>query len=146
MSRFKRLHLQCSNIRDAAKQGTITSGLGKATLNWQDSFSRYQQTRDLLHFMQALKGVSENLSQVKRSPSDLLLTPILSMLIALNLYIVPQLRFPWIKFKNPKPKNPTIFFPILLFTWRALIFREIWKTQDWTSVYRWQPLKCSFTM
>lgn len=70
-----------------------------------NGFSQYQQTQDLLHFMQALKGVSENLSQLKRAPLDLLHSPILSMLIALNLLIAPHLWFPPIKFK--KIQNPT---------------------------------------
>lgn len=65
--------------------------------------------------MQALKGVSENLSQLKRSPLNLLLTPILSMLIAINL-IAPQLRFPPIKFKETQnPKTQQFFFNIIIY-------------------------------
>lgn len=54
MRRFKMFQLQHSNLRDSAKQGTVTSELVKATLKDWAEFSRYQQ-KDLLHFLSDLE-------------------------------------------------------------------------------------------
>lgn len=73
-------------------------------------FSRYQQTQDLLHFMQVLKGLSENLSQLELHQiycSHLFYECLLLLFFLLHLsFSFPQLNLK--KNQNPKPQKNII--------------------------------------